>query len=72
MMNLYNEHNSGVLVPVDQIVRRCGTCFWWKHTGPGCGICKALVGRSDVPEWAWCAANSFRHENDVCGCWLSI
>ena len=64
-----NEADAGLAI--EPIVMRCGTCFWWKRTGPGCGICKALVGRSDVPEWAWSASNSFRHENDDCGCWLS-
>lgn len=52
-------------------IHQCGTCFWWKQTGPECGICEALVGRTDVPEWAWRAANAFTHEAATCTCWCA-
>ena len=49
--------------------QRCGTCAWWKRTGPECGVCEALIGRADVPEWAWRAANSLKHKDANCNCW---
>jgi hypothetical protein len=62
---------TGAVAPI----MRCGTCFWFKRTtgdtGPVNGICNALVGRSDVPEWARLASIAYRHESDDCGCWLS-
>lgn len=47
--------------------KRCGTCKFWKRTGPTSGICNALVGRIDVPPWAITAANSCTHRDDYSG-----
>jgi len=47
----------------------CGTCQWWKRTGPTCGICEYLNNRIDVPEWSWSTANDLRNENGKCQCY---
>jgi hypothetical protein len=49
----------------------CGTCKFWHRTGPTSGICKALVGRMDVPPWAPTAANSCRNQDDYSGVYYS-
>jgi hypothetical protein len=46
----------------------CGSCQFWEHSYKTAGICIALIGRTDVPDWAPRAANACRHEKDGINC----
>ena len=71
---------DGVPVPISEILRRlngvdrrCGTCTFWRRSGPTSGICHALKGVTNVPPWAAGASNSCTHQDgyQTCPVWRS-
>jgi len=46
----------------------CGNCWHWKATYMNAGVCRALVGRTDVPYWAPDSPSACRHLGDGRDC----